>query len=230
MRLLATFYRSSVGKKMIVAITGIILILVVIGHLLGNLQIYAGPDKINGYAEFLHHAPALLWGTRLLLLFALVAHVVTSVELSVRNLSARPIAYSRRTDLATSYAARTMMWSGPILLLFILYHLAHLTFGVVPEFEYDEHNVYNNIVFSFRLWWLSGLYIAAQVALCMHLYHGAWSFLQTLGANHPAYNAWRRRLAAAASVAIFFGYVSIPVSVMAGWLRPAPQSTARANP
>jgi succinate dehydrogenase cytochrome b subunit len=222
--------RTTIGKKVVMAVSGVIWFGYVIGHLLGNLQIYAGPDKINAYAEFLHNAPALLWGTRLLLLFAIVAHVVASVQLSMRNLSARPIAYSRRSDLATSYAARTMMWSGPILLAFILYHLAHLTFGAVPQFEFDEHDVYNNVVLSFQLWWLSGLYVAAQIALCLHLYHGAWSFLQTLGANHPEYNAWRRRFAAAASVAVFLGYVSIPISVMVGWLRPAPPSIARTHP
>jgi succinate dehydrogenase / fumarate reductase cytochrome b subunit len=222
--------RTTIGKKVVMAVSGVIWFGYVIGHLLGNLQIYAGPDKINAYSEFLHHAPALLWSTRLFLLLAILAHVVASVQLSVRNLSARPIAYARRTDLATSYAARTMMWSGPLLLAFILYHLAHLTFGAVPEFGFDEHHVYNNVVRSFQLWWLSGLYIAAQVALCLHLYHGAWSFLQTLGANHPAYNDWRRRFAVAVSVAIFLGYVSIPLSVMVGVLRPVAPSIARANP
>ena len=104
--------RTTIGKKVVMALSGVIWFGYVIGHLLGNLQIYAGPDKINGYAEFLHHAPALLWGTRLLLLFAIVAHVVASVQLSMRNLSARPIAYARRTDLATSYAVKRSTTSG----------------------------------------------------------------------------------------------------------------------
>jgi len=219
--------QTTIGKKVVMAVSGVVWFGYVIGHLLGNLQIYAGPERINAYAEFLHRSPALLWGTRALLLVAIFAHIVASTALAIRNFSARPVSYARRKDLATTYAARTMLWSGPIILLFIGYHLAHLTFGITPDFGYDPHDVYNNIVASFRIWWLAAWYVFAQVALCFHLYHGAWSFLQTLGANHPRYNAWRRRFAAAASLAIFVGYVSIPVSVMTGLLRPAAVSTAR---
>src|ERR1051326_3518896 len=212
---------TTIGKKVLMAVSGVVWFGYVIGHLLGNLQIYAGPERINAYAEFLHHWPTVLWGTRLLLVVAIVTHVAASTQLALRNFSARPVAYAMKNDLATTYAARTMLWSGPILLLFIGYHLAHLTFGLTPEFDYDPHDVYGNVVSSFSIWWLAAWYVFAQVALCLHLYHGAWSFLQTLGANHPRYNAWRRRCAAAASLAIFVGYVSIPVSVMTGILRPA---------
>ena len=212
---------TTIGKKVLMAVSGVVWFGYVIGHLLGNLQIYAGPQRINAYAEFLHHWPTVLWGTRLLLVVAIVTHVAASTQLALRNFSARPVAYAMKNDLATTYAARTMLWSGPILLLFIGYHLAHLTFGLTPEFDYDPHDVYGNVVSSFSIWWLAAWYVFAQVALCLHLYHGAWSFLQTLGANHPRYNAWRRRFAAAASLAIFVGYVSIPVSVMTGILRPA---------
>lgn len=223
-------YRTTIGKKVVMALSGVVWFGYVIGHLLGNLQVYAGPAKINAYAEFLHQTPALLWGTRVLLLFAILAHIVASTELTLRNLSARPIAYARKQDLATDYAARTMIWSGPIILLFILYHLLNLTFGVSPDFAYDPHDVYNNIVASFRIRWLSACYIAAQVALGAHLYHGAWSFLQTLGVNHPEYNAVRRTVAAAASALIVAGFVSIPISVMAGVLPPAPVAAERAVP
>ena len=214
-------FRTTIGKKVLMAVSGVVWFGYVIAHLLGNLQIYAGPERINAYAEFLHHWPTVLWGTRLLLVVAIVAHVAASTQLALRNLSARPVAYAVKKDLATTYAARTMLWSGPILLLFIGYHLAHLTFGLTPEFDYDPHDVYGNVVSSFSIWWLAAWYVFAQVALCLHLYHGAWSFLQTLGANHPRLNPWRRRFAAAASLAIFVGYVSIPVSVMTGILRPA---------
>lgn len=214
-------FGSTIGKKVAMALSGVVWVGYVIGHLIGNLQIFAGPEKINGYAELLHHAPALLWGTRLLLVAAILVHVVASTDLAIRNLSARPIGYARKQYLATSYAARTMIWSGPILFFFILYHLAHLTFGLTPEFGYDPHDVYNNVVRSFQIGWIVVLYVVAQVALCAHLYHGAWSFLQTLGANHPQYNAWRRRLAAGAAAVIFVGYVSIPVSVVCGILQPA---------
>jgi len=213
-------FHSTIGKKVAMALSGVVWVGYVIGHLLGNLQIYAGREKINAYAEFLHHAPALLWGTRLLLLAAILVHIVASTDLAIRNLSARPVGYARKQYLATSYAARTMIWSGPILLFFIVYHLAHLTLGLTPDFGYDPHDVYNNVVRSFQIGWLVAIYVVAQLALSAHLYHGAWSFLQTLGANHPQYNAWRRRLAAGAAAAIFVGYVSIPFAVITGILRP----------
>jgi succinate dehydrogenase / fumarate reductase cytochrome b subunit len=222
-------FTTTVGKKVAMALSGVVWVGYVVGHLIGNLQIFAGPEKINAYAEYLHHAPALLWGTRIVLATAILVHVIASTDLALRNLAARPIGYARKRYLATSYAARTMIWSGPILLLFIVYHLAHLTFGLTPEFGYDPHDVYSNVVRSFQIRWLVVLYVVAQLALCAHLYHGAWSFLQTLGANHPQYDALRQRIAAAAAAAIFVGYVSIPISVMAGVLRPAPTHAARSH-
>jgi succinate dehydrogenase / fumarate reductase, cytochrome b subunit len=119
-----------------------------------------------------------------------------------------------------------MIWSGPILLLFILYHLAHLTLGVAPGTPYDPHHVYNNVVRGFQVPWIVALYVLAQGALALHLFHGAWSFLQTLGVNHPDYNDWRRTFAVALTAAVFAGYVSIPVAVMSGFLEPAEPSTA----
>ena len=125
--------RTTIGKKVIMAVSGVIWFGYVIGHLLGNLQIYVSPDQINAYSEFVHRSPGILWSTRILLVFALLAHVVASTQLTLRNQEARPVAYAQRKDLATSYAARTMVWSGPILLLFILYHLANLTLGITPN-------------------------------------------------------------------------------------------------
>ena len=208
------------------AATGVAWFGYVVGHLLGNLQIYGNPQRINDYAAFLHRTLPLLWGTRIVLLIALVAHVTASVQLTLRNLDARPVPYARKDDIVTTYAARTMVYSGPILLLFLLYHLAHLTVGITPGYEFDTHNVYNNVIYGFRIWWVSALYIAAQVALCLHLYHGIWSAFQTVGANHPKYNLWRKRLATLAAAAIFAGYVSIPISVMAGILKPTPSTSA----
>lgn len=216
-----TLYQNTIGKKVVMAVSGVVWFGYVIGHLLGNLLIYAGPDGINSYSAFLHASPVILWGTRLLLAAALVAHLVASTQLTLQNFAARPVGYFRKDDVATTYAARTMIWSGPILLLFLVYHLAHLTLGVAPGTSYDAHDVYNNVVRGFQIPWLSALYIAAQGALGLHLYHGAWSFFQTLGANHPRYNDLRRQFATAATVLIIAGYVSIPLSVMTGILAPA---------
>jgi succinate dehydrogenase / fumarate reductase cytochrome b subunit len=221
-----TLYRTTIGKKVVMAATGVVWFGYVIGHLLGNLQIYAGPQRINEYSEFLHHTPSVLWGTRLVLGISLIAHVIASIQLTLVNLEARPIPYATKDDVATTYAARTMVYSGPILLAFILYHLAHLTFGIAPGTEYDAHNVYNNVVHGFQIWWLSLFYIGAQMLLGLHLYHGVWSAFQTVGANHPRYNAWRRRFATAITAAIVAGYVSIPISVAVGILEPATASPA----
>lgn len=222
--------RTTIGKKVIMAVSGVVWFGYVIGHLLGNLQIYAGAEQINGYSEFLHHSPGILWGTRILLVFALLAHVVASTQLALRNQAARPVGYAVKKDQATTYAARTMVWTGPLLLLFILYHLANLTLGITPDFGYDPHNVYNNVVHSFEMPGLVVFYVVAQLALCTHLYHGAWSFLQTLGANHPEYNGARKTFAVIVSLAIFAGYVSIPLAVQTGLLKPVPAVAETHNP
>lgn len=225
----AGLYRTAIGKKLVMAVSGVVWLGYVIGHLLGNLQVYAGPERINGYSEFLHHSPVILWGTRALLAVALVAHVVASLQLTQQNLAARPVAYAVKRDIATSYAALTMVYSGPILLLFLLYHLAHLTFGATPHYVFDEHNVYNNVVYGFRIPWLSAIYVAAMAVLGAHLYHGVWSAFQTVGIDHPSVGAWRRAFAAIVAVSIIAGYASIPLCVMTGILRPA-ERTARAAP
>jgi succinate dehydrogenase / fumarate reductase cytochrome b subunit len=227
---LGSLIRTSIGKKVVMALSGVVWLGYVVGHLLGNLLVFRGPEAINSYSEFLHHSPGILWPTRALLLVALAAHVVTSAELTLSNVSARPVGYAKKVNAATSAAAKTMIWTGPLLFFFILYHLAHLTLGVAPGAPYDPANVYNNVVYGFRIWWLVALYVVAQLCLGMHLYHGAWSWLQTLGVNHPEYNPLRRQVAVAASVLIVVGFLSIPLAVAAGFLEPAPTETAVAYP
>lgn len=218
-----TLYQTTIGKKAIMAISGIVLVGFVIGHLAGNLQLYLGPEAINSYAAFLKSKPGLLWGARFVLLAAVGAHIMTAVQLARRNVDARPpaMAYKGRKDLATNYAARTMYWSGPILLLYIVYHLAHLTLGYTPGHEFSETNVYNNVVYGFMNPWVSVIYIAGNAALGFHLYHGVWSMLQTLGIAHPRYDATKQNLARALGVLIAVGNISFPVAVMAGAVEPA---------
>ena len=219
-------YQTTVGKKAVMAVTGVIWFGYVIAHMIGNLLVFAGPGAINEYSAFLHATPVLLWGARLVLITALVGHIVASTELTLRNLDARPAGYARRDDVVTSYAARTMIWSGPILLLFIIYHLAHLTLGVAPGHPYDSHHVYNNLVLGFRIPWVTATYVAAMAALALHLHHGAWSFFQTLGVNHPRYDDLRRRFATVMTVVIVLGFLSVPVAVMTGVLRPVSEAVA----
>lgn len=225
-----TLTNTTIGKKMVMAASGAILFGFVIGHMLGNLQVFLGPEAINGYSHTLHTTPALLWGTRFVLLLAALAHIVTSFQLAAGNRAARPIAYQMRKDVATSYAARTMVWSGPILLLYIIYHLAHLTFGVTKGLAYAHLNggigdangvpdVYFNVVHSFQIPWLTAIYVVAQCALCLHLYHGAWSMFQSLGLNHKRYNEALRSSAVAVAMAVCVGFVAVPVAVLLGYVR-----------
>jgi succinate dehydrogenase / fumarate reductase cytochrome b subunit len=209
-------YETTVGKKIVMAVTGVVWFGYVFFHMLGNLLIFAGPDAINGYSAFLHDTPTLLWGARLVLVAALVGHLVAATQLALRNLDARPVPYAQRDDIATTYAARTMIWTGPILLLFLLYHIAHLTLGVAPGHPYDPHDVYGNLVRGFRNPWVVLAYASAMTALAFHLHHGAWSFFQSLGLNHPRYNHWRRPFATAMTALIVAGFLSVPIACFSG--------------
>jgi len=197
------------------AVSGLLLVSFVIGHMLGNLLIFAGPEAINAYGEFLQHGThGLIWLARGGLLTAVVLHVWSAISLTKSNHAARTERYQHKVKLqTTSYAAITLRYGGAVLFLFILYHLAHFTFGVVhPEFV--EGEVYNNVVLGFQVPWVSGLYIIAMVALGLHLYHGAWSCLQTLGLNNPQLNDLRKRIALSIAVVIVLGNCSIPIAVL----------------
>jgi succinate dehydrogenase / fumarate reductase cytochrome b subunit len=215
------FYEAPIGKKFVMALTGVMLFGYVVAHLLGNLQIYAGRDQINHYAAFLHN-PAnagLLWGARLVLLIAVGMHIVSSLQLWRMQRVARPQGYVKKDDPAASYASRTMMWSGPIVAAFVIFHVLHLTAGaVVPLHEIgpNEPNVRANVVEGFSNPAISGFYILAMILLCMHLYHGLWSMFQSLGLSHPRYTPMLRQGAKIVAILIAAGNISIPLAVMAG--------------
>ena len=211
-----TLYRTTIGKKAIMAVSGAVLFGFLVVHLVGNLQIYLGPEKLNGYAEFLHRTKSLLWGFRLVLLTAVVAHIWSAIALTSRNSDARPTPYHARQDAATNYAARTMVWGGFIVLIYIVYHLMHLTFGFAPGYAHSATDVYGNMVHGFRNPLVTGFYVLAQVFVGMHLYHGAWSWFQSLGLSHPRWNEHRRTFALALSVLITVGNIAIPLSVLLG--------------
>ncbi|MEQ8727718.1 MAG: succinate dehydrogenase cytochrome b subunit [Sandaracinaceae bacterium] len=211
-----TLTRSTVGMKAVIAVTGLILFGFVIGHLAGNTLLFAGYEAFNGYAASLKGNPALLWGVRSVLLVSVVAHIALTMKLAGRNSSARPTAYKKaRQDQITTYAARTMVISGPLLFAYILFHLAHFTVpGLDLGGEHDVVNVYGNVVRGFRVPWVAGIYIFANILLGLHLFHGAWSALQSLGANHPKYNPLRKRLAIGFALVVAGGNIFIPVAVM----------------
>jgi succinate dehydrogenase / fumarate reductase cytochrome b subunit len=209
------FYQTTVGKKAIMAVTGLIMFGFVIGHLIGNLQVFEGQAKFDAYAVFLRSLPAALWATRLILLASLILHVTVTVQLALLKKSARPVGYIKKDNAAASYASRTMYWSGPIILAFVLYHLAQFTF-LFTDTRYVEGRVYDNVVLGFQNPVISGFYILAMILLGLHLSHGFWSIFQSLGLASPAYSAYIKRLAQALALLITLGFISIPVAVMAG--------------
>lgn len=211
-------YTTTVGKKILMAVTGIILSLYVIAHMIGNLQIYIGAEQIDAYARFLHSKPALLWAARSVLLFCVMVHIVAAVQLWLRNRASRPVRYRLFRPPEVDYAARTMMWSGPIILLFILYHLGHLTVGCLHH-DFIRGDVYHNVVTTFRIWWVAGFYMLANLLLAVHLYHGLWSLFQTFGWDHPLFGRARRWIAIGFAVLIGAGNVSLPLAVLAGVVR-----------
>jgi succinate dehydrogenase cytochrome b subunit len=220
MTMVVALYRSSIGKKALMAVTGLIGYGFVIGHLIGNLQafpFFGGREALNAYSVFLRHTHGLLWVARFVLLSAVVLHIVAAYQLSVMSWRSRPDGYKRWAPTGSDYASRTMRWSGPILLLFIIYHLLHLTFGSVhPNFV--EGDVFANVVTGFSNPWVTGFYVVSMLALGLHLYHGIWSMFQTLGWNNPAVNRGLHQLALITTLIIVIGNISIPVAVLAGYI------------
>ena len=219
MQKVATFFRSSVGQKVLMAATGVVLYGFVIGHMVGNLQVYLGPRAMNDYAVFLRaflHGSGL-WIARSALLLAVGLHIWAATVLTLRSWAARPVGYREKQSLESTYASRTMVWSGPILFLFVTYHLLHLTFGTVhPSFR--EGDVYHNFIVGFRSGPVAAAYIVAMVALGLHMYHGFWSMLHTLGLSHARWNHLRHAASTLLAVVVVAGNVSFPVAVRSGFI------------
>jgi succinate dehydrogenase / fumarate reductase cytochrome b subunit len=213
----ATFLGSSIGQKVVMAVSGLVLYGFVIGHMVGNLQIFLGPEAINHYAvflrEFLHGQG--IWIARGGLLVAVGFHVWAAVTLTLANWGARPVGYREWQARESTYASRTMVWSGPLLALFVVYHLAHLTLGLAGQ-GFREGEVYDNVVNGFANPFVSAFYILAMLALGLHMYHGFWSLLQTLGLSHPRWNALRRAASTVLAGLVVAGNISIPLAVLAG--------------
>ncbi|MGQ0644841.1 MAG: succinate dehydrogenase cytochrome b subunit [Elusimicrobiota bacterium] len=216
---------SSIGKKILMAASGLVLLGFVVGHLLGNLQIFLGQEKVNAYAVFLKGMPAPLWSARVFLLLMLAAHVWTAVVLTRENRAARPVAYARKDFVKASYASRTMMMSGLIVFAFIVYHLLHFTFGAVHAETFSlqdpkgRHDVYSMMVMGFRNPFISGAYLAGVFLLGLHLSHGLSSAFQTLGLSNEKVLPVLRRLGSAAGWLIFLGYAAIPAAVLLGFVQ-----------
>jgi succinate dehydrogenase / fumarate reductase cytochrome b subunit len=215
-----TFWQSTNGKKVIMAVTGCMMFAFVIGHMLGNLQMFEAPEHINAYGHFLHNLGELLWIERGVMTLAIVLHIVTTVQLALRSRAARPVGYSRKDEISSSYASRTMYWSGPIVLAFIIFHLLHFTAGYIhPQAQFVEGDVYGNVVSAFKVWWVSLWYIFAVGLLCIHLSHGIWSMFQSVGLAGKRQTPLLKKAAQAIAILIFLGYSSIPISVYLGFVK-----------
>ena len=206
------------------ALTGVGLVLFLIVHMAGNLQMFAGQDAMNAYGVTLRKVPLLLWVVRLGLIAIAVVHVVMSLRLKLQNRAARPVPYAFKDTVRATLASRTMVVSGLIILAFAVYHLLHFTFGVTDPKNFHltddqgRHDVYNMVVHGFQNIFVSGFYILALVLLFLHLSHGASSFFQSLGWNHPRWNAFINKFGPALAWLLCLGFVSIPIAVLVGFI------------
>ena len=234
MNIIANLFKSSVGKKYVMAVTGSVLFLFVIGHLIGNLQVFLGPEAINRYGHFLQSNPELIWPARLTLLLMVGLHICSAATLSLENRAARPVGYAVYQPVGSSYASRNMLIGGGVVFVFIIYHLLHYTAqvqylnltgqsfatfveqlpGQVPA---ERHNIFKMMVVGFSKPLVSGFYVLGLALLCLHLSHGASSMFQSLGWKNEAYRPFLDKAARVVAVLIFLGYTSIPVAILCGY-------------
>jgi len=234
MNIITHVFKSSLGKKYIMAVTGCALFLFVIGHLAGNLQVFLGQEAINRYGYFLQSNPEIIWPARLSLLLMVGLHIWSAAKLSLENNAARPVGYAVYQPVGSSYASRTMLVGGGIVFLFIAYHLLHYTaevqylnltgqnFAVFMEklpgqFPPERHDIFKMMVVGFNNVWVAGFYVLGLALLCLHLSHGASSMFQSLGWKNEAYRTFLDRAAQVVAVVIFIGYASIPLAILCGY-------------
>jgi succinate dehydrogenase / fumarate reductase cytochrome b subunit len=212
---LGAFIGSTIGQKAVMAVTGLIMLGYLVTHVLANLLVFRGPELINGYSRMLHDMPALLWVARAVLIVAVLLHIWAAVALTRRDRAARTSAYGRYRAQAATIASRTIRWGGVLILFFLIYHILHFTTGAAhPAFvEGDPHG---NVVRAFRIPWVAALYVVAMAAVGLHLYHGAWSAVRTLGLSQPSGDPLKHRASAIVAGVIWLGFTVIPIAVLAG--------------
>ncbi|MBC8096084.1 MAG: succinate dehydrogenase cytochrome b subunit [Akkermansiaceae bacterium] len=240
MKVITNIFGSSLGKKYIMALTGLMMVLFVVGHLVGNLQIFLGPEAINRYGHFLQNLGEGLWVIRLSLLATIGLHIWAAIKLSAENKAARPIGYGEYKPVGSSYASRTMLMSGLIIFVFIIFHLLHYTVRVKainftghdfhdPAFaehikgtvDLERHNVYKMMIVGFSNVWVSAFYALGVGLLCLHLSHGISAMFQSLGWKNKVYGPCLDRGARVMAVLIFLGYISIPAAILLGLVKEA---------
>jgi len=217
---LRKFYGSMVGKKVVMGVTGLIGVGFVIIHSLGNLLVFRGSAAINAYSHFLKGASELLWTLRVVLLVAVVLHVIAAIQLTRQSRAARPIGYTKREAQVATISSRTMRWGGALLLVFVVVHILHFTTGNIrPAGVFSREDVYANVVTSFRIWWVALFYVVAMIALGLHLFHGAWSSVRSIGVSPSSPQPLHRRLSLLIAVFVWAAFTAIPVAVISGIVR-----------
>jgi len=212
------FYDSTIGKKAVMAVTGLILFGFLIAHMLGNLQIFLGPEVMDHYAATLHGTPELLWGVRIVLLVSVILHIWAWIQLSAVKRAARPIGYVKPTNIQAGIGSRTMSLSGPVIAAFVIIHLLHFTTGTIHPGHFVELHAYENVVSGFTPPFAL-MYIAVMLLVGTHLSHGIWSMFQSVGFSHPRYTPMIKKFAAVFSWVLIGGFISVPISVLLGLVK-----------
>jgi succinate dehydrogenase / fumarate reductase cytochrome b subunit len=232
MGLVREFYASTIGKKVAMATTGLVLVLFVLGHMAGNLKIFAGIDpstghyKIDDYGVFLRSFGAemlghegFLWIARVVLLGAVLIHALSGIQLARLNRVAKPVGQAVKSYRSANAASLTMLYGGLFLIVFIVFHILHFTTGSLPFTPFEEGKVYSNVWLAFQSYGTAGFYVVSMALLALHLYHGTWSMFQTLGIDTPRWNKGIRTIAKMVSFAIFLGFSAVPIAIAIGLLK-----------
>ena len=217
------FFKTTVGKKVVMAVTGLIGIGFLVVHMAGNLQVFIGQDKLDAYGAALHGPlDEVTWLVRIVLIAAVILHVWAAWSLTQEAHAARPVDYAKRQPQVSTLASRTMRWGGVLLLAFIVFHILHFTAKVIDPAGWahthdadGRYDIYGNVVHSFRIWWVTLFYVVAMVFLALHLFHGAWSSVRTLGYAKPGQHPLRRQIALVVALVIALGFALVPVAVFA---------------
>ena len=211
-----SFFRTNVGLKVVMGVTGLIMVGYLITHVAANLLVFGPARLINGYSAILHGQPAVLWGARAVLIVAVIAHIWSAIELTRRDRAARPVAYGRWDPQVSTFASRTIRWGGLLILFFLVWHILQFTTGTIHPAPVIEGDPHGNVIRAFSIPWVAALYVVAMAAVGLHLYHGTWSAFRSLGLVKPSEHSLRHRVSLLVAGAIWLGFTIIPLAILAG--------------
>lgn len=207
---------TTVLAKLVMGATGLVWVVFVIGHVLGNLLVFRGRAAMNAYSVALHASPELLWIVRAVLYGSLVLHIGAAIWLTRVDLAARPVGYAKKVPRAATVASRSIRWTGAAILAFFVFHILHLTTGTIHPERFDESDIFGNVVRSFQIGWVAAVYIAAMIAIGLHVFHGTWASFKSLGQARLGVHPFRRRVALVVGVGVWLGFTLIPLAIASG--------------